>query len=166
METKQNSNGLNPWLTGGIGLVLGIVLTVFFVMWMAPGMMIQTSESVAGLEETVNRIEQAVQERGWTVQSVVNMNNSLQKHGHPFAPQVRVIKICQPVYAKSILESDRQMSVMMPCSLAVYETDDGRVMISQLNSSLMGSIFGGNVAEVMGGKVAPDVDSILEGLLK
>jgi len=38
----------------------------------------------------------------------------------------------------------------MPCTLAVYEADDGKVYISKMNTGLMGKLFGGTVAEVVG----------------
>jgi len=38
----------------------------------------------------------------------------------------------------------------MPCTLAAYEADDGRIYISKTNTGLMGGPFGGTVAEAMG----------------
>jgi len=154
------------WIGLLTGFVFGVLLTLLIIYLTMPGMMILEQKSAKTLEETVAAIQEAVLEQGWTVQSVVNMNASLAKHGHPFDRQVRVIKICQPEYAKSILTSDRMLSTMMPCSLAVYETDDGSVMVSQMNSGLMGSMFGGNVATVMGGSVSADVEAILKKSLQ
>jgi hypothetical protein len=49
----------------------------------------------------------------------------------------------------------------MPCSIGVYEGDDGRVYVAKMNTGLMGKMFGGNVAQVMGGAVAEDEAKIL-----
>ena len=48
------------------------------------------------------------------------------------------------------------LSVMMPCSIAVYEKADGKTYVSTMNSGLMGKMFGGTAAAVMAGPVAKD----------
>ena len=52
----------------------------------------------------------------------------------------------------------------MPCALAVYEDDAGKVWLSRLNIGLMARLFGGTVASVMGGGVAPEEHRILASL--
>ncbi len=39
---------------------------------------------------------------------------------------------------------------MMPCTISVYEKSDGKTYIGHMNAGLMGGMFGGDVAEVMG----------------
>ena len=54
------------------------------------------------------------------------------------------------------------LSVMMPCSIGVYEKSDGKTYISTMNAGLLGRMFGGVVAEVMAGSVARDTQSFVE----
>ena len=49
----------------------------------------------------------------------------------------------------------------MPCTLAVYEADDGKVYLSKTNTGLMGRLFGGTVGEVMGDLVSAEEAEIL-----
>jgi hypothetical protein len=49
----------------------------------------------------------------------------------------------------------------MPCTIAVYESDDGKIYISKMNTGLMGKVFGGTIARVMGGCVSRDEAKIL-----
>ncbi len=39
------------------------------------------------------------------------------------------------------------------------------VMVSKMNTGLMGSVFGGNIAKVMGGAIAKDEEDILRNVL-
>jgi len=55
---------------------------------------------------------------------------------------------------------------MMPCTFGVWQADDDRVYLSRVNMKLMGRMFGGNIAEVMGGQAAQDEEKILAGVLK
>jgi len=94
------------------------------------------------------------------------MNKAMAKHGVTFKPRVKLVKLCKADYAKSVLTTDRHVSCMMPCSMAVWESDDGKVYLSEMNMGLMAKMFGGNVAKIMGGKVVHDEEQMLEGLLK
>jgi len=116
--------------------------------------------------ETVAALEKSVQDHGWVVSTVINMNKSMAKHGVEFGPRVKVVKLCNPEYAKSVLTTDRHVSTLMPCSLAVWEGDDGKVYLSKMNMGLMAKLFGGNIAEVMGEKVVKDERAMLSGIVK
>jgi hypothetical protein len=50
--------------------------------------------------------------------------------------------------------------------MAVWQGDDGKVYLSEMNMGLMAKIFGGNISKIMGGKVVKDEEKMLEGLLK
>jgi hypothetical protein len=95
-------------ISGVIGLVLGVVLTAVLVMKFMPGMMIKTHRSRLGLEETVSRLESAIQDQGWVHSGTRNMNESLSKHGTDFEPGVRLVALCHPDYAQSVLSTDRE----------------------------------------------------------
>jgi hypothetical protein len=53
----------------------------------------------------------------------------------------------------------------MPCRMGMYETQDGKVMISGMNMGLMSKMFGGNIAKVMGG-VADEEAAMLATVVK
>jgi len=68
---------------------------------------------------------------------------------------VRLIDLCEPHHASKILSADdaRFVSVMMPCTISVYEKADGKIYIAHMNAGLMGKVFGGVISEVMSGPV-------------
>jgi hypothetical protein len=45
---------------------------------------------------------------------------------------------------------------MMPCTISVYEKQDGKVYIAHVNAGLMGRLFGGTISEVMGGPLSDE----------
>ena len=149
-----------------IGLVAGTALTGVAVVVAMPKMMIVTQASRLGFDETVAALEQAIPEQGWVVSTVSDMNKSMAKHGVEFAPRVKLVKLCKPEYAQSVLTTDRHVSTLMPCTIAVWEGDDGKVYLSKMNMSLMAKMFGGNIAKVMGGSVARDEHAILAGIVQ
>lgn len=149
-----------------VGLLLGIALTAGAVWLLMPGFMVVEHESKLDFDTTVAALEKAVKAEGWVVSGVADMQKPLAKHGVTFPRRVKVVKLCHPRYAGSVLQTDRQMAALMPCSIAVYEDDDGTVRISKMNTGLMGKMFGGNVARVMGEHVARDEAKMLAGIVK
>jgi uncharacterized protein (DUF302 family) len=148
-----------------VGFVLGVAATGI-AGWVAmPGMMIVTGQSRLGFDETVAALDDAITKQGWTSPGTMDMQASLAKHGHAFPHRVKIIKLCHPQYASDVLTTDRHIACLMPCSIAVWEGDDANVYISKMNTGLMGKIFGGNIAKVMGGHVPRDEAAILAPVL-
>lgn len=159
----RRSSPLLPFIGG---LAIGVILTGVAVWTLMPGMMIVTHESKLGLEETVAAIQAAMEDADWASPGVINLNKSMAKHGEQFDPQVRVIQLCKAPYARDVLTTDRYVSCLMPCTISVWEDDAGKVHVSKMNTGLMGKMFGGNIARVMGGKVAGEEQAILASVVK
>lgn len=164
-EVKSRSKA-GFWVGGVLGLVVGALLCTVVIVGAMPKMMIVTQESQLGFDETVAALEEAIPAQGWVVSTVSDMNKSMAKHGVEFGPRVKLVKLCKPEYAKSVLTTDRHVSTLMPCTMAVWEGDDGKVYLSKMNMPLMAKMFGGNIAKVMGGSVARDEHAILSGIVQ
>lgn len=123
----------------------------------APSLMIQERKSPYGFEETVQRLEQSVKDAGWSHMATRRVDETLRKHGREVLP-VALVELCKADYAERILREDdaRFVSVMMPCTMSVYQKSDGSTYVAAMNTGLMGQVFGGVVAEVMGSQVGPD----------
>jgi len=134
------------------GFVLGIAL-LGAVGWTAmPGMMLKEAVSPYGLQETVDKISENAKQAGWVVASVKPLHKSVKKHGGGDVLPVMLVNLCQANHASTILsqDADRIVSVMMPCTISVYQKQDGKTYIGYMNAGLLGQMFGGNVAKVMG----------------
>jgi len=123
----------NMIVAGVIGLVAGIVICGAAVFTMMPKMMIVTKECELGFDETVSELSERIPAAGWVLSggAPVDMNASLAKNGVDFHPRVRLIKLCNAEHAKNILTTDRHVSCMMPCTMSVWEGDDGKVYLSE-----------------------------------
>lgn len=140
------------------GLAGGAVAALLAAGLLAPRLMLREQLSPFGLAETVERITNNAVARGWVISSVMALDESVRKHGGGEVRPVRLVNICQAQHAAKILndEQARIVSVMMPCTIAVYEKVDGRVAVGTMNAGLLGRLFGGVVAQVMAGPVARD----------
>ena len=146
-----------------IGFVAGVILVSVVGWLMMPGLMLKEYQSPFGVEETVEQISQRAIAEGWVVSGVTPLNNSVKKHGGGNLPPVSLINICQAHHAYNILKEDKNkiVSVMMQCTMSVYQKADGKTYIGTMNAGLLGKMFGGTVAKVMGGEVAEQQEKFI-----
>jgi uncharacterized protein (DUF302 family) len=165
---KASRKKQSGWVSSLVlGLLLGAV-GMGIAMWLLmPSLMIVQHESkFDSIEKTVEALEASIKSHGWSVPAVRNMNKTIAKHGEQLDRQVRIIELCNAKYAKPVLVSNPEVSTLMPCAWGIYEGNDGKIYISGMNMGLMGKMFGGKVAEIMGGYVAEDEHNILAQVIK
>jgi uncharacterized protein (DUF302 family) len=150
----------------GLGFLTGTLGRGLIAWQVMPAMMLDVRESPYDtVEETCDRLAQSIEAHGWSNQAVRNMNASMARHDVPMDRTVRVVELCNAHHAKTVLRSNPEVSTMMPCAWGVYEGDDGNVYVSGMNMGLMGQLFGGTIADVMGGAVAEEEEEMLEEAL-
>lgn len=142
---------LNYVFVGGAFLA-GIVLTFLIVYKSAPGMMLKEAESKYNFEQAVTVFEQTALEMGWKIPKVHDMRQTMENFGKHGIKNMKVFELCHPVHAYEILSRDdeRIVSSMMPCRVSIYEKSDGKTYVSWMNTSMMGNMMGGVIADVMG----------------
>ena len=148
------------------GFILGMVSLIVLMFVFFPSMMIETSESSLGYNETITAIDNNTIDHGWAVLRVWDMTRRIENAGYEGTPRVSIIELCQADYTYRILkeENDRFISSIMPYRIAVYENADGKVYISRMNLGLMSKFFSSNVKEVMSEAVT-DNKNILQNIL-
>jgi len=134
------------------GLILGGVAMGAAVWLLMPGLMIQVHASKFGFDETVATIEKSYKDANWKVPKVYDIQQTLKGSGYTDMTALKILSVCQPDDAYKILKSDanKKVTAVMPCRIGVYEAADGNTYIATMNIGLMGKMFGGTIAEVMG----------------
>lgn len=138
------------------GIICGSVLSIIIVVMLMPSMMINERTSPLGFNETIEKIKSNAISEGWVISGISDLAESVKKHGGESIRPTRLINMCRADHASKILndEKSQKISVFMPCTISVYEKPDGKVYISSMNAGLLGKMFGGVVAEVMGNAVS------------
>ena len=127
--------------------VVGMVV-MGLIIWIAMPRMMLGRRSY---DETLAALNEAVKGKAdWKVLAV----NDYQQATAPFAAlgHVGSVNVCNPRYASTILSADsnRIVSAFMPLAVGVYEDRTGQVYVAEMNVGLMGRMFGGVIAKVMG----------------
>ena len=141
-----------------IGFVIGMLVAGILGWMMSTGLMLKETRSPYTAEKTVEAIQASAKSRGWVIPSITPLHKSIKKHTGKDLPPIYLVNICKGEYAYNILQEDQNkiVSVFMPCTISVYEKTDGHAYIGNMNAGLLGKMFGGTVAEIMGNKVADD----------
>lgn len=164
MSQRREARGRNLNLI--LGLVGGVLLATLVGWQSMPGMMLVTHQSrYDTVQETCTRLKAAIEENGWSCPAIRDMNLTMEKHGVTMERPVKIVELCKAKYAKDVLLTNPEVSTLMPCAWGVYKGDDGKVYISGMNMGLMGKMFGGNIAKVMGDLVVKDEARILESVI-
>jgi len=152
-------------ITAVIGIVIGAVLTAVVAVAAAPKLMILEDDSKYGFDVTIEMIRTSAVANEWKIPTVHMLHDAVSPYGYE-VDRVAVIELCQPHHAAKILADDasRQVTSLMPCRVSVYETSDGRVVISRMNTGLIAQVFGGIIAEVMA-EATLDNEKILTAVL-
>ena len=151
------------WLGLVLGLVAGIVITVcVFVVTMRKQMVVAhavpgTFEEVcSGLEETLHN-----HFNGWGMPfDVWDFYKSQVKKDlkYDHIKNCRIYPVCKPPYANEVVSKEARWAGIMPCSWAIYETPDGQVYVSKLNTGLLSKMMTGAVGTMMKKVAAEEVD--------
>ncbi len=157
MTNRSAGNTLVVFL---IALVIGIGGTLFIIRINLATLLVTEIESPLGFDETLEHIESKAREIGWKVPKKWKANfqkNFSKIVGKDIGP-MRLLKMCEPFIAADLLQADenKYLSVMMPCTFAVYQKSDGKVYVAMMNLKLFGMALGGDVIPAME-KAWPDM---------
>lgn len=154
---------MTGWLLFGLGFFLGMLLLGGLLFLLMPKMMIQVHPSrFASVEATCQALTQAIEEKGWTVAGIRDMNAAVERGGSRLDRTLRVVELCNAHHAAKVIADHPEISTMMPCAWGVYPDKQGRIWISGMNMKLMATLFGGTIARVMGKDVAKEEAAILK----
>lgn len=123
------------------------------------------SESPLKYAETVEALKAEMTADGWSVLATHDLSVALAKKGHTVLP-VSIIEGCSGKFSVVLLKNDdtRYISSLLPCRLSVYETSTGKVIISRMNTEVMGAQMEPAVTEVMG-KAGASLEVIIARVL-
>jgi uncharacterized protein (DUF302 family) len=114
-------------------------------------LMVHEVKSPYDFEKTVALVTETAKGLGWVVPKVYDFQKSLVNFDQADPGKIKVLKVCKPEYAASLLKQDKTkfISVMMPCSVSIYEKSDGTTYVATMNLELFSKLFSGDAAKIL-----------------
>ncbi|WP_330633074.1 DUF302 domain-containing protein [Halocatena halophila] len=113
-------------------------------------------------ETVVSETIEALEDEGFGVLTDIDVSAKFsEKLGLSEYPNYRILGACNPELAHQGLEAERNLGVLLPCNVVVYETD-GDVMLSFVDPSTLLSIVDSDNLDPLIRDVTERFDRVLE----
>src|SRR3989338_1480103 len=96
-------------------------------------------ETQKSFENAVVDVLKAVDQKGWTLFAVYDIQERLAAKGFVQEP-LKIIEICSGKYAHQFLNKNRLASLCMPCKIIVME-NGGKVQVVAMRPTILSSFF-------------------------
>lgn len=127
---------------------------------MANSLLILRSTSLP-LEATCVRLQEVSAAHKFGVQAYHNLREKMVSKGVPFERECRVIEVCNPRHAATVLGQDIEISTALPCRISVYE-ENGRTVLATIKPSAMLGMFNAPGAAVTAQEVEDTLVRIMD----
>ncbi|SRR5579885_866359 len=92
------------------------------------------------INQAVEDITASLKEVGFGVIGTLNFKEMLQKKGVDFKDEYRLLEVCNPQSAKQVLESNPEVGLLLPCTIAVYQKNKENWISLARPTSLLANI--------------------------
>jgi len=148
------------------GFLWGITFTFVFGVIFLRHSLINEYQSKFSFNKTLQEIKNNTEQTNgeW----ILRFNKSCSLPKASDKSRIIQIELCSNKYSSRIInkESSRKASAIIPSTFSIYEKSDGKTYISQLNSSLIGHLVGGDISKIFARKIYPEQQIILKQLIK
>ncbi|MFB6149890.1 MAG: DUF302 domain-containing protein [Halobacteriales archaeon] len=91
----------------------------------------------ASFEETIDAVSAALKSEGFGILSDIDVQTTLKEKLDVDVERYRILGACNPPLAHEGLEADPDLGALLPCNVAVYETDEGEVVVSAVDPRVL-----------------------------
>ena len=84
-------------------------------------------------DEAIARVTERLAEEGFGVLTEIDVRATLKKKLDVDFRRYRILGACNPPFAHKALQHSLDVGMLMPCNVIVYESDDGRTVVSAVD---------------------------------
>jgi uncharacterized protein (DUF302 family) len=91
-------------------------------------------------EETIKKVTQELQKEGFGVLTEIDVKETLKKKLDIDHNKFMILGACNPPLAHQALSAEPEIGVLLPCNVIVYETDEGKTVVSAIDAKTLFSV--------------------------
>jgi uncharacterized protein (DUF302 family) len=86
-----------------------------------------------GFDAALARIPDALKTEGFGVLTEIDVKETLRRKLDVDFRRYRILGACNPAFAHRALSHSLEIGMLLPCNVVVYETDEGRTVVSAID---------------------------------
>jgi uncharacterized protein (DUF302 family) len=91
------------------------------------------SKVVQSYDEALARIPDLLKAQGFGVLTEIDVKETLKKKINVDFRRYKILGACNPPLAHRALSAELEIGLMLPCNVVVYESDDGKAVVSAID---------------------------------
>ena len=91
------------------------------------------SKVVQSYDESLARIPDLLKAQGFGVLTEIDVKETLKKKINVDFRRYKILGACNPPLAHKALSAELEIGLMLPCNVVVYESDDGKAVVSAID---------------------------------
>lgn len=99
-----------------------------------------TVKTLKTVNQAVEDVTASLKEVGFGVLCTLNFKEILQKKGLDYKDEYRLLEVCNPSAAKQALESNPEIGLLLPCTIAVYQKNSENFISLAKPTALLANI--------------------------
>ncbi|HJW74454.1 MAG TPA: DUF302 domain-containing protein [Thermoleophilia bacterium] len=114
-------------------------------------------------DETVTRTREALKEQGFGVMCEIDVQATMKERLGVEGDKYVILGACNPPLAHRALTAEREIGLLLPCNVIVYETADG-TRVSAIDAELMLGLVGNPELTDVAAEVRERLDSVIDSV--
>lgn len=86
-----------------------------------------------GFDQVLAKVPEALKAEGFGVLTEIDVQATLKKKLDVDFRRYRILGACNPPFAHQALSHSLDIGMLLPCNVIVYETDDGKTVVSAVD---------------------------------
>ncbi len=113
------------------------------------------------IDDVIKDITSSLSEIKFGVLGTLDFKEIFAKKGIDYPHEYKLLEICNPQAAKKALDSDPNIGLLLPCTIAVYEKD-GKNYVSLAKPTTLLSVASNTELESMGKEIETKLIEVIE----
>ncbi|MCE9652910.1 MAG: DUF302 domain-containing protein [Nitrosarchaeum sp.] len=122
-----------------------------------------TVKTKKNIDDIIEQITSSLSEIKFGVLGTLDFKAIFSKKGIDYPHEYKLLEICNPQAAKQSLDSDPNIGLLLPCTLAVYEKD-GENYISLAKPTTLLAVASNTELESMGKEIEAKLIEVIENI--
>ncbi len=120
-----------------------------------------TVKTQKNIDEVIEEITSKLSEIKFGVLGTLDFKEIFAKKGIDYPHEYKLLEVCNPQAAKQALDSDPNIGLLLPCTIAVYEKD-GQNFISLAKPTTLLAVASNTELESMGKEIEVKLIEVIE----